>query len=47
MYSTVTLPVCIACLHQEWGVGEKSDVYSLGIMMWEMVTGLRPWADFG
>jgi serine/threonine protein kinase len=32
-------PECFAGGH----VGEKADVYSLGCMLWECVTGERPW----
>ncbi|KIZ04005.1 hypothetical protein MNEG_3952 [Monoraphidium neglectum] len=28
-------------------VSEKADIYSLGIMMWECVTGLPPWTEYG
>lgn len=28
----------------EMRVGYKGDVYSLGVLMWRMVTGSRPWA---
>ncbi|KAI8462275.1 MAG: hypothetical protein J3K34DRAFT_527865 [Monoraphidium minutum] len=27
-------------------VSEKSDIYSLAVLMWEMLTGLRPWAEY-
>ncbi|KIY94782.1 Stress-activated protein kinase alpha [Monoraphidium neglectum] len=27
-------------------VSEKSDVYSLAVIMWEMLTGMRPWAEY-
>ena len=32
-------PECFAGGH----VGEKADVYSLGCLLWECVTGERPW----
>jgi serine/threonine protein kinase len=35
-------PECFAGGH----VGEKADVYSLGCMLWECVTGERPWKGY-
>jgi serine/threonine protein kinase len=34
------------CFSNEYGVSEKADVYSLGVIMWEGLTGLHPWQGF-
>ena len=41
---TYTAPECFS---EEYGVTEKSDVYSMGIVLWECVTGNKPWHDYG
>ncbi|KAG2444372.1 hypothetical protein HXX76_001128 [Chlamydomonas incerta] len=27
------------------GLSDRADIYSFGVILWEMLTGLRPWAD--
>jgi len=34
------------CFAGEFGVTEKSDVYSLGVLLWECITGSRPWENY-
>ena len=35
------------CFTREYGISEKTDIYAVGIIMWECLTGLRPWSQYG
>lgn len=34
------------CFDPKGHVNERSDIYALGITLWECITGLKPWAGY-